>query len=715
MSSAVNVNRKGIFNADVAFAFFVGAVLFILLFPLNPMILSLLLVVNISVSLLMLMLIFYIKKPLEISSYPTILLVLTLFRLSLNVASTKLILLEGNAGGVINAFGKFVVGSSYIVGGIIFVILVIINFMVVVKGSSRIAEVSARFTLDAMPGKQMSIDSDLNAGLIDEAESRRRRKELSRAAEFYGAMDGARKFVTGDAIAGLIITVINIIGGIAIGILQRGMDVTNALQTYTILTIGDGLVSQIPGLLVSVSAGMLVAKTDSDEGGTGAQLAGQLFRRHQPLFVCSTMLIFLAILPGFPFLPFAALGIVCFVAGMAVFKRNQEAENNPALALAGPGGRALGPGGAAGALPPGKDAAEKQKEEENSLPKIHPMTLEIGFSLIPLVDPHKDGDLVNRIKMLRKEIKSELGFLIPPISIQDNMELGSNEYRLLVRGLERARGIAYPNSHLAINPGDITAKLDGTPSKDPAFGFDAWWISSGKVEQAESMGFTVVDASSVIATHVTKIVKDYAGELLTRQDVSNMLEKIRETNSAVVEELVPNLLTVGVVHRVLQHLLEEKVPIHDLPAVLETLSDYAHQTKDPVILCEFARQSLKGHIVGSHIGSDMTLYAITIDPVLEQQIQSAIGNGGGGGVMSLSPERAIAITDAIVNTYNRVSGMVDDDVVVLTSPLIRLHIFRMLDRKLNDIPVLSYSEVTDDIPLKILGSVKLNNEGSYAA
>ena len=714
--SGVELNRKSFINADVSFAFFVGAVLFILLFPLNPGILSLLLVVNISVSLLMLMLIFYIRKPLEISSYPTILLVLTLFRLSLNVASTKLILLEGNAGGVIDAFGKFVVGSSYIVGGIIFVILVIINFMVIVKGSSRIAEVSARFTLDAMPGKQMSIDADLNAGLIDEAESRRRRKELSRESEFFGAMDGASKFVTGDAIAGLIITAINIIGGIAIGILQRGMDVTSALQTYTILTIGDGLVSQIPGLLVSVSAGMLVAKTDSDEGGTGSQLAGQLFRRHQPLFVCSSMLIFLAVLPGFPFLPFAVLGIISFAIGMAVYKRNQEAEANPALALAGAGGRGALPGGAAGALPPGKDsAAEKQKEEDHSLPKIHPMTLEIGFSLIPLVDPHKDGDLVNRIKMLRKEIKSELGFLIPPISIQDNMELGSNEYRLLVRGLERARGIAYPTSHLAINPGDITARLDGQPAKDPAFGFDATWISSGKVEQAESLGFTVVDAASVIATHVTKIVKDYAGELLSRQDVSNMLDKIKETNAAVVDELVPNQLQVGVVHRVLQHLLEEKVPIHDLPAILETLSDYAPQTKDPVILCEFARQSLKGHIVGSHIGGDMTLYAITIDPVLEQQIQAAIGHGSGGGVMSLSPERAIAITDAIVITYNRASSMVDDDVVVLTSPLIRLHIFRMLDRKLNDIPVLSYSEVTDDIPLKILGSVKLNNEGNLAA
>lgn len=714
--AAINkgMSSKGVFNADVVFAFFVGIVLFILLFPLPNFILSMLLVVNISVSLMMLMMIFYLKTPLEISSFPTILLVLTLFRLSLNVASTKLILLQGNAGSVIEAFGQFVVGNNYIVGAIVFIILVIINFMVIVKGSSRIAEVSARFTLDAMPGKQMSIDSDLNSGLIDDTEARRRRTELGREAEFYGAMDGASKFVTGDAIAGLIITAINILGGIAIGVFQRGESVTDAMQVYTILTIGDGLVSQIPGLLISVSAGMLVAKTDSDDGGTGSQLAGQLLRRHQPLFVCAVMLMVLAILPGFPFLPFATLSIASFIIGMVIYRRSEE-ENSPMAIAAGMSPRL--PGAKNNQLPAPVDAEteKRQKEEEQSLPKIHPMTLEVGFSLIPLVDPQQNGDLVNRIKMIRGQIKDELGFLIPPISIQDNMDLASNEYRITVRGLERARGIAYPGNHLAINPGNINATLDGIRGKDPAFGFEACWIGQNKVESAESMGFTVVDASSVIATHVTKIVKDYAGDLLSRQDVSNMLEKIKLTNAAVVDELVPNLLNVGVVHRVLQHLLEERVPIHDLPAILETLSDYAAQTKDPVILCEFARQALKGHIAASHIGEDMTLYCITIDPALEEEIQSGISGGSGGGIMSLSPERAVAITDAIVATHNNASEMVDDDVVVLTSPLIRLHVFRMLDRKLTDIPVLSYSEVTDDIPLKILGSVKLKREGRAAA
>lgn len=709
--------RKTPFNADIVFAFFVGAVLFILLFPLPQMILSLLLVVNISISLMMLMMIFYLKSPLEISSFPTILLVLTLFRLALNVASTKLILLQGNAGTVIAAFGEFVVGNNYIVGGIVFIILVVINFFVIVKGSSRIAEVSARFSLDAMPGKQMSIDSDLNAGLIDEGEARRRRAELSEASEFYGAMDGASKFVTGDAIAGIIITVINILGGIAIGVFQRGESVTDAMQMYTILTIGDGLVSQIPGLLISVSAGMLVAKTNSNSGGTGSHLASQMFRRHQPMFVCSVMLIVLAILPGFPFLPFMTMAIAGIIGGVIIMRRNESEEEE--MALAGAGGQHQLAGGKNNLALPGEtpeDAARRKHDAEvNTLPKIHPMTLEVGFNLISMVDPHRNGDLVNRVRMIRGQIKEELGFLIPPISIQDNMDLASNEYRVTVRGLERARGVAYPNNHLAINPGNLNVRLDGIKGKDPAFGFDAVWITDSKVDGAESQGFTVVDAASVIATHVTKIIKDYASDLISRQDVSNMLEKIKENNPAVVEELVPNLLPVGVVHRVLQHLLEEKVPVHDLPAILETLSDYAAQTKDPVILCEFARQALKGHIVGSHIGDDMTLYAITIDPVIEEEIQSAISQGNGGGIMSLSPERAVAITDAIVEAHNAAADMVDDDVVVLTSPLIRLHIFRMLDRKLNDIPVLSYSEVTDDVPLKILGLVKFNNEGKFAA
>lgn len=712
------MSKNKIFNADVVFAFFVGAILFVLLFPLPTMLLSALLVLSIAMSLLLLMIIFYLKTPLEISAFPAILLVLTLFRLSLNVATTKLVLLNGNAGSVIDAFGKFVVGNNYIIGGVVFIILVIINFIVVVKGSSRIAEVAARFTLDAMPGKQMSIDSDLNAGIIDESEARKKREDLSKEAEFYGAMDGASKFVTGDAVAGIIITCVNIVGGILIGVFQMGMPLVEAMQRFTVLTIGDGLVSQIPGLLVSVSAGMLVAKTaNKDEGGTGTHMFGQFFRRHQPMFISAVMLAIIAILPGFPFFPFATLSALCLFGAIHVMKRNKangyEAEMIPALALAGAG---ITGGGKAGALPPGQASEPGQlPAPDNSLPKVNPMTLEIGFSLVPLVDPNQEGDLVDRISMIRRQIKEEMGFLIPPISIQDNIELSNNEYRILVRGLERARGTVYPTSFLAINPGGVTGQIEGVRTQEPAFGFEATWISGGRTDAAESMGYTVVDAPSVITTHVTKVVKDYAGELLSRQDISGMLEKVRETNETVVTELIPNQLSVGAIHRVLQHLLDEKVPIHDLASVLETLSDFAHQTKDPVILCEFARQALKGHIVARYIGDDRTLYAMTIDPEIEDEIQSSISQGGGGGIMSLAPERAVEITDLIKNTFEAVSSNAEHDIVLLVSPLIRLHMYRMLKRKIDNIAVLSYAEVSDDIPLRVTATVRFNNEGNEAA
>ncbi|OGV35351.1 MAG: flagellar biosynthesis protein FlhA [Lentisphaerae bacterium GWF2_45_14] len=701
-----------IFNADVLFAFFVGAVLFILLFPLPTSLLSMFLVVNISLSLMLMLIVFYLKKALEISAFPTILLTFTMFRLALNVASTKLILMDANAGSVIDAFGKFVVGNNYIIGAVVFLILVVINFVVIVKGSTRIAEVAARFTLDAMPGKQMSIDSDLNAGIIDDVEAKRRRKEINDEAEFYGAMDGASKFVTGDAVAGIIITVINVLGGIAIGVFQMKMDVVEALQTYTVLTIGDGLVSQIPALLISVSAGMLVAKTSNEEGGTGAHLFAQFLRRHEPLFLSSIMLMVLAILPGFPFVPFAMLSVACFMAGMFVYKHNKAETEELALALAG-GQLSDGKGG----LLPGGEMSEKEKrkEEDKQLPKISPMTLEIGFSLVPLVDPDQEGDLVDRISLIRRQIKEEMGFLIPPISIQDNIELGNNEYRILVRGLERTRGAIHMGSHLAINPGDVTGQIEGVKTFDPAFGFNAVWINSGRVDAAERMGYTVVDASSVITTHVTKVVKDYAAELLSRQDVSNMLEQVRESSTAVVSELVPGQLSIGVVHRVLQHLLDEKVPIHDMPAILETLSDFSSQTRDPVLLCEFARQSLKGHIVSRHLGDDHTLYSMTLDPMLEDEIQKSVSNGSGGGILSLQPEKAFEITEKIKNVYEKLSSQIDYDIVLLVSPLIRLHVSRMVQRKIHDLPVLSYAEVSDDIPLKVLASVSVKNERLAAA
>ncbi len=705
-----HLKNKSLFGADVFFAFAIGIILFILIFPLNPGILSFMLVANISISVMLLMLVFYIKSPLEISSFPTLLLVLTLFRLSLNVASTKLILLDASAGGVIEAFGQFVVRGDYIVGAIVFLILVIINFLVIVKGSGRIAEVSARFTLDAMPGKQMSIDSDLNAGLLDEDQARKRRQELSDEAEFHGAMDGASKFVTGDAIAGIIITVINIVAGIAIGCLKKDnpMSVTEALQTYGLLTIGDGLVSQIPALLISVSAGMLVAKTNSS-GATGSHLFGQLFSRHEPMIICSLMIFFLGILPAFDFFPFASFATIMFVGGIMVMQRNKAEENELTPAYAGAGNMPNSgqiPSNANNlALPNG--ASNQNESKQLSLPTVHPMILEVGFSLVPMVDPNQNGDLVERISMIRKQICEELGFLIPPISIQDNLDLTNNEYRLMIRGLERARATVYPQSSLAINPGDIETEIDGIKTVDPAFHFPAVWISPSKTNQVESLGFTVVDSASVITTHVTKLVKDYAAELLSRQDVSNMIEHVKETNPTVVEELVPNALSIGVIHRVLQLLLTENVPIHDLSAIFETLSDYANQTKDAVILTEFARQALKGHIIASYIEDNQTLYAVTIDPVLENELQAAMTEGRNGGMLNLTPQRALQISESIKEQFDNLNKLYEFDIVLLASPLIRHHLFKMLERKINDIAVISYSEVSDDVPLKILGSVNV--------
>ncbi len=700
--------QNTIFNADIAFAACVIGVIAVLLVPMPSMMLDLLLLMNFSASILLLMLVFYLKKALDISSFPTILLALTLFRLSLNVASTRAILTFGNAGEVINSFGNFVAGGNYVIGAVIFTILVVINFMVIVKGSGRIAEVSARFTLDAMPGKQMSIDADLNAGILSDEEAKARRKELADESEFYGAMDGASKFVSGDAMAGIVITVINIVGGILIGSFQQGMEIIDAIQKYTLLTIGDGLVSQIPGLLISISAGMLVAKTASSDEGAGSQIASQFFSKHQPILITAIMLPFLGMLLGFFFIASVLASILAFI-GWNVLVKNRTAEYAE---------QGLGPDGLA--LPPGEnlalmeakeqsdeDAEIAKKSELKKLPNINPMTLEVGFSLIPLVDQSQEGDLLERISLIRQQIKDELGFLIPPVSIQDNIELANNEYRVLVRGLERARGVVYPSSHMAIDPGGLNLQIEGIKTVDPAYGFEAIWIAPNRVTAAEDMGFTVVDAASVITTHVTKIVKEYAASLLSRQDVSNMLDQVKEKNEAVVDELIPNLLNVGVIHRVLQNLLDEQIPLHDIAVVLETLSDYASQTKDSVVLAEFARQALKGHIVAKYIAEDRNLYSITLDPVIEEEIQSSIGQGAGGGVMSLPPERAVEIADAIKRTYDNLVAEVDYDIVLLVSPLIRLHMFRMIERKIEDLPVLSFSEISDDIPLQILAAVTI--------
>ncbi len=701
------------FNINVLFAFGIGGILFTLLFPLPPLLLDLLLVMNITISLMILLIMFYVGDPMEMSSFPALLLVITLYRLSLNVASTKLILLHGQAGTVIDAFGKFMVGNNYVIGTVVFLILVMINFMVITKGAGRIAEVAARFTLDSMPGKQMSIDADLNAGLIDETDAKNRRQHLSDEAEFYGAMDGASKFVKGDAVAGLVITGINIVGGLAIGVMQQQMELVDALETYTILTIGDGLVSQIPALLISIGAGLLVAKT-ATTGGLGEHLAGELFRRPEPVFICGAMMMVMAVLPGFPFLPFAVLSLLTIGFGYVLLRHGETLFGAPATPYGGGADGSTGEGSDK-LLPAGQSGTDSATDTDDAVVPITPMQLEIGFSLVPLVDHERDGDLVARISMVRTQIRDEIGFSIPPISIQDNIELGNNEYRVMIRGLERARGLVQPGSSLAINPGDAMGQIEGIRTIDPAFGFEAIWINPQRTDAAEAMGYTVVETANVITTHVSRVAREYAAELLSRQDVKKLLDKVKDTDPIVVDELVPNQLAIGVVHRILQYLLAEQVPIHDLPSILETVSDYAGQTKDPLILSEYARQALKGHILSNFISGNGTLYAMTLQPSLEEEIRSSITQGHQDAGTNLSPRRAEAIVNQVAVVHGNIKEKIDADLVILVSPIIRPHLNMLIRRKVSDLPVISYAEVSDDINLQIVGTVKLAVEAQEFA
>lgn len=693
-------------KTDAAFAVMMCLILFLLVFKLPPLALDLLLVVSISCGFLILLLTTYVDSPLKLSSFPAILLVMTIFRLGLNVASTKLILLDGNAGNIIDTFGNFVIQGNYIVGTVIFLILVMIQFKVISTGSARIAEVAARFTLDSMPGKQMSIDADLNAGIIDEHEAQEKRDALNEEASFYGAMDGANKFVKGDVVAGLIITTINIIGGIAIGTLQKDMDVADALKTYTILTIGDGLVSQIPSLVITLAAGILVTRAQ-DKGALGTQISSEIFTKSAPLMVCSGLLGAIAILPGLPFFPFASLAIITFVLGR--FAKVKEAEAKALEKNTGNDGENVyGDYGMPPALP-------GSTQDKNFVKNVSPMALEIGFSLVPLVDVEQEGDLIERISNIRQQVYEELGFRIPPIAVNDNIELGNNEYRIMIRGLERARGQVHVGSHLAINPGDVEEQIEGVRTEDPAFGFQAVWINPKRVDAAEVAGYTVVDAASVITTHITKIVRESAPELLSRQDTSLLVDAVKETSPAVVEELLPERMNVGVIHRVLQSLLGEQVPIHDIPVILETLSDYADQTKDPQVLAEFCRQSLKGHITGGLLADNSALFAITLQPELEQKIINSIDKNNGLGVMTMSPNEANEIVTQISQVFNNLRESYDSTITLLVSPTVRYHISQLVTRKIPDLAVISYSEISDELPVEIIATVNPPKGGHVAA
>ncbi len=676
-------------NTDVLLAVAVVSILVFMVLPLPPFLLDILIAFNITFSIVVLLISMYITSPLELSVFPGLLLILTLFRLSLNVASTRLILADGYAGKIIFAFGSFVVKGNYIVGFIVFLILVIIQFIVITKGAGRIAEVAARFTLDAMPGKQMSIDADLNAGLITEDEARRRRELIQREAEFYGAMDGASKFVRGDAIAGLIITVINIVGGLIIGVLQRGMSFAEALQTYTLLTIGDGLVSQIPALIISVSAGMVVTRNASGNQ-FDIEIKGQIFQKPKSLLIASGVLAFFAIIPGLPMLPFLILSVITGIAGYFGTKVEKIKSQTPEL----------------------KPKQVTQPEEKlEKLIQVDPIEIEIGYGLIPLADEEQGGTLFKRIIGLRKQLALELGIIVPPVRVRDNIYLEANEYVVKIRGNKVAGGEVRPGYYLAMNPGTAEGEIQGAIKvKEPAYGFDAYWIPSHKKEEAEIMGYTVVEPVSVIVTHLMEVLRKNAGRILSRQDTKALIESLREDYPALVEEITSDVLPIGTIQKVLQNLLNEGIPIRDLVTILEALLDYSRVTKNVDVLTEYVRHSLSETIARLYQDEDGVIHAIQLDPRIEEIIAQSLqqSTSQSSPTLGLSPELIRSINSSLEENIRKAKGL-GYKPVVICSATIRLYFHRLIHSTFPDISVISYTELPTDVDIEIIGRLKINN------
>lgn len=679
-------------QSDMVLAVMMVAVVLMLIIPIPAAILDVLLVVNISGSLMMMLIAMYVLEPVEFNTFPSLLLILTLFRLSLNVSTTRLILNDGDAGHVVEAFGNFVIQGNYVVGVIIFLILVVIQFMVITNGSGRISEVAARFTLDAMPGKQMAIDADLNSGLINEEQAKERRKKIQRESDFYGTMDGASKFVKGDAVAGLIITAINIIAGILIGVFQRGIEVTQALQTYTLLTIGDGLVSQIPALLISTGTGIMVSRAAS-ESSLGSAISKQVVANPKPLMITGAMLVGLGIVPGLPTVPFLIVG-----GGLAaiafVLQRTQKeaAEKAEAAAVAGTGT---------------PDTTPKGPENVMSLLKVDPMELEIGYRLIPLVDAAQGGDLLERVTMIRRQTALKLGLVLPPIRVRDNLQLKPKEYRINLRGVEIARGEVHIEHYMAMNVGLAIEEISGIPTTEPVFGLPAVWITEDLKERAEMAGYTVFDASSVIATHLTEVIKAHAPDILTRQDTQALLDNLKEESPAVVTELVPDLLGIGDVQRVLQNLLAERVSIRDLLPIMEALATHARLTKDLDTLTEHTRQALARSICKSVLAPDGSLPVITLDPNLEMALGNAIQHTEQGAFVSLEPGAAGRLVRNAAEVVERLMAQ-GHQPVVLCSSKVRLVFRRLIERKLPNLTVMAYNEVIPpSLDVRSLGVITL--------
>lgn len=680
-------------NADFLLAAGVIGMLLIMVLPLPEIVIDLLLAMSITLGVLILFVALFTTSALDFSAFPTVLLISTLFRLSLNVASTRLILLQGNqgssaAGSVIRAFGEFVIGGNYIVGIIIFLILVLINFIVITKGAGRIAEVAARFTLDGMPGKQMAIDADLNAGLIDEQQAKYRRSQVQREADFFGAMDGASKFVRGDSIAGLIISAINIIGGILVGTTQFGMSAGDAFGTYSILTIGDGLVSQIPALIISVAAGMVVTKASS-ENKLSIDLQQQVFNNVQALFVASIVLLAFAVVPGLPTVPFLLLSIITGAMAYSAKQYNQRMQQEQVTMEE-------------------VEAQEKIDAEPEDIASLLPIDvfgLELGYGLIPLVDEEQDGELLKRVKSIRRQMALDFGFIVPPLHIKDNLELAPGEYSITIKGIEVGRSELMVGQFLAMKTGDVDEEIAGVDTVEPAFGLPAMWIPPDEEEHAQFAGYTVVDIPTVLATHITETLKIHAHEFLGRQEVQRLLDGFGQNEPKVVEELIPNLLSLGAVQKVLQNLLREKVSIRDLHTILETLADMSPLTKDGDLLTEYVRQSMARPITRQYQTPEGQLPLITMNQGIEDQIAHAIQDTGHGTYLGLDPETAQVILNKIEELMEQFA-INNYQPILLCSPLIRPHVKKLTERFIPNLAVLSHNEIASDVRIESLGTVE---------
>ncbi len=673
----------------------VVTVLVVMIIPLPPMLLDFLLALNITLAITILLIAMYTIRPLDFSIFPSLLLVTTLFRLSLNVASTRLILLHGHegllcAGRVIKSFGSFVVGGDYVVDMIVFIILVIVNFVVITKGATRIAEVAARFTLDAMPGKQMSIDADLNAGLIDEDQAKRRRAVISNEAEFHGAMDGAAKFVRGDAIAGIIITLINIIGGLIIGILQRQMSLFDAAQNYTLLTVGDGLVSQIPALTISTAAGIVVSRAASTDT-MGKEFGKQFFQYPKAIYLAAFTIFFFGLIPGLPHTPFITLSIII---GGSVYLMNRRRDALKAKEI---------------------QVKEKEKVQVGPEPVEHllmvdPLELEVGYGLIALVDREQGGEFLDRVRSIRRQFALEMGLVIPPIHIRDNLQLSPSEYQVLLKGVRIAGAELMVNHFLAMNPGDATRKIEGIDTKEPAFNLPAIWIPEANKEEAKLAGYTVVDNVTIMATHLTEVIRTHASELLGRQEVQNLLDNLSKSYPKAVEELVPNLLSLGNVQKVLQNLIQEQVSVRDMLTIVETLADYAPLTKDPDLLTEYVRHKLSRSIIGPHVGEDGVLPLITMAQDVEDILLKGIQKTEHGPYLSIDPNVVDPIISAIKEETEKAMAK-NIQPILLTSPPVRRHLKKMVEYFVPSLMVLSQSELLSDMRFKSIGEVNLEYAG----